>query len=34
MDFQLLPQEQVFGDDCSTATGSEQLCQGREQVEK
>jgi hypothetical protein len=34
MDYQLLPQEQVLGNNSSATTGSNQLSQGGEQVEK
>jgi len=34
VDDQLLFQEQVFCDHCTASTGSQQLCQGGEQVEK
>jgi hypothetical protein len=34
MDYQLLLQEQVLGNNSSATTGSNQLSQGGEQVEK
>jgi hypothetical protein len=34
MDYQLLPQEQVLGNNSSATIGSNQLSQGGEKVEK